>query len=269
MKTGTKIIAGVGLGLAAYEAGKSIYYKYLSNRARKNALKMDIHNYNKFNATSDDSIVDTIRKLYDEKHIVYMQSTKHCGKIVPCVLVKDNFTNLDINRFYIPIGNDKKAIYRQLLGDIIDPDKLKLSGGATSCIVQMAPGYGLFDESEGLENMITDKDGFISVAVIVFDEQLSDCGLSAKDIDAIIHHEYWHCYCQDGYIEKILKNDPSIKTSAGGIVNCPKEEIECDAFAFVNTSAAPNVCKIIDRYTKVDGFTKMVAKLKVLTEGRK
>lgn len=277
MNNVAKIITGlVGAGLA-YSVGKSIYYNSVKAKAKKSAVKMDIYNPNQkaiLAANANDPMFDEIYKLRKDGNLVYMKPVKHNGKLIPCVMIKDKFQDLDINRWYMPFGNTKKDIYKQLFGSFCDPDYLKRSGGAFSSIIRMARGYGLFDEEGPLHagddsQLMIDNDGFISVATIIIDENLLDCGISKQEFESMIHHEYWHCACQGGYIEKILNNDPSLSAIADcGIINCPEEEIWCDAFAKENVGIEPPVGKIIDKYSKVSKSVSVMAKLKLLTEGR-
>lgn len=105
--------------------------------------------------------------------------------------------------------------------------------------------------------------------MIVVDDDLKVCGICDSTISAVIHHEFWHTYKSNGYIENILNRDTShLSVSPKGVVACPKEEIECDAFAWKNVGVDLNVSSLIDKYAKCGKIIGTIAKLKLMTEGR-
>lgn len=205
------------------------------------------------------------KKLFDSGNLVYMKSVNHFGKKVPVSMIKFNFRSLihlseqlfrnDPEDTMVDLGYEPSV--RWIIKTVLSLEgvrNVKFTGGAYSKVTMSSIDFGFFGEESEIK-----RDGKDVGYLIVVDSNLEDYGVN---LDAIIHHEYFHCKKEGGCTEEEINY--VLEAPMNEIMNPqnkyyldPEEERECDAFAEKETGHRINCMKIFTRYLPSHGMGKV------------
>lgn len=207
--------------------------------------------------SSQESIMinEFYNQFFKEEKLVYMKSVQHCGKKIPVSMLKTNFREYiedAKNDIFSKVDDEpnEKWFVKQFLQKegILAVEKC---GGAFTTIVGSEVNSGLFSE----ESDIKTQQGYDVGVLIIVDSDLENFGVN---IDALVHHEYYHAMYQKGIIEDNIKSVLEGISSSGLVFEVdPEEEKSADNFAEKETGHRINTLRIFSEYLPSHGMSRI------------
>ena len=215
---------------------------------------------------------DAISEMLSIGELIYLKPTEHFGKKYPVSAVFVDFeaisTLLSTITFTLTVAKySRTQLYNRLFASVA-PQVIAAGGAFTTKFTTMAR-LGIFKPDSKAEPKFGETTTGI---LILIDKQMMKL-LSDKELEAVLHHEYYHAMKHGGVMDTIISmSDVDVKLATdfflqdSGVLTNIVEEIEADGFAKLHTGVdmRQSLKKILDQYLPeaMDGdFPKILSNL--------
>lgn len=210
------------------------------------------------------TINDCFHKAFMDGWIKYLKPVIHQGKVLPVTMIRKNFYETIENYRTNPIVLNLDVNPEKLIEVMFGRHgfmALANAGGAYSAPFASVVNSGLFSQLSELQ--VIDEENGVNYdigIIILIDDDLDTCGVN---IDALLHHEYWHAMKQDdGMLDHMISKIHTLKDlrdQSFKLMLNYEEEREADKFALQETGERIHLCRIFSKYRPKHGISRLTS----------